>query len=306
MDLTLAGWIGFFALSIFVCVYLVLRQVVEQRREAQEGGGAGTRYAEGLEFFETVSPFVMMLRPLARGYLSAMSTKDIAEMQKMIGAAGLKETISLEEFAGLRFLGVCFGLLMGVLFMLLGFGLHPMVLLAMMMFAMVGWIYPNNWLSSLARDRETRIFRGLSDTLDVLAVSVSAGLEMRDALERVVTIGSEPMLDHEIRRTLNEIDKGGKSIEQGFEDLRDRVAMPEMTSFVNVILMAFRLGASGMSEILIEQADAIRQERILRAERRANQMGSKILFPIALFIFPAVIVTLLGPLGLRAYMSFTS
>ena len=298
------GWIVVFATSVFAIVYLIMRGVMTREVQAS-GGGAGRRSTPGLEFFETVSPFVMMLRPLSRGYLQAMSAKDIAEMQRMIRDAGLTETISCEEFVGLRFVGVFFGLFLGVLFMLLGFGLHPLVLLAMMLFAMVGWIYPNNWLSSTARDRQTRIFRGLSDTLDVLAVSVSAGLEMRDALERVVMIGSEPMLDREIRRTLDEVDKGGKSMEQGFEDLRERVSLPEMTAFVNVVLMAFRLGASGMSEILIDQAEAIRQERILRAERQANQMGSKILFPIALFIFPAVIVTLLGPLALEAFLSFS-
>lgn len=302
MEPQFIGWVVIFGLSIFVFAYFVVRTAMESRPGAVSEG-AGRRYAEGLEFFEQISPFIAMLKPVSRGYLSGMRAKDIEEANKKIRDAGLTTTISLEDFIGIRLVSGLFGCAMGGL-MLLMTGFHPMAMLAVLLFGMIGWIYPEKWIAGVAHKRQAKIFRGLSDTLDVLAVSVSAGLEMREALNRVVQIGSEPELDEEIYRTLQEIDKGGKSLEQGFEDLRDRVSLPEMTAFVNVVLMAFRLGAGGMSEILMEQAEAIRRERVLRAERQANQMGSKILFPIALFIFPAVIVTLLGPLALEAFVSF--
>lgn len=297
------GWVAVFGVSAFVVCYYSFLAVIESRAGSKLSEGGGRRSAEGLEFFEQISPFIGALRGTSRVLLSSMSSKDINEIQAKIREAGLTTVISLEEFIGMRIFGALSGMGLGFLMFLMS-GLHPMAALGGMLFAMIGWIYPNNWINGVARVRQVKIFRGLSDTLDVLAVSVGAGLEMRQALERVVEIGSEPELDIEINRTLQEIDKGGKSLEKGFEDLRERVSSPEMTAFVNVMLMAFRLGAAGMAGILSEQAGAIRKERVLRAERQANQMGSKILFPIAVFIFPAVIVTLLGPLVLEAFLSF--
>ena len=303
-EYTHIGWIGLFAISLFVAFYYMARSILEGLRGEGFGGGGGRRYAEGLDFFEQISPFVTSLKPLSMSMLSMMSTKDIEEMQKKLRDAGMTQIISLEEFIGMRIFSALVGGFIGLFMSMAIFGLHPLAFLAIFLLATIGYVYPLNWLQNEAHIRQSKIFRGLSDTLDVLAVSVSAGLEMREALARVIEIGSEPILDREIERTLQEIDKGGKSLEQGFEDLRDRVSLPEMTAFVNVLLMAFRLGASGMGEILTEQADAIRKERVLRAERQANTMGSKILFPIAVFIFPAVIVTLLGPMALEAYLSF--
>jgi len=299
------GWVVVFAVSIFFVIYFIVQQIVESRSSGAMQSGSGRRYAEGLDFFENVSPFVTALKPVSLAMLSSMGTKDIRELEDKIRDAGLTKVMSLDEFIGLRLTGACIGIAIGLFLMLVTGTMHVMILLGTMLFALIGWIYPMKWITSLGEEREAKIFRGLSDTLDVLAVSVSAGLDLREALARVVEIGSEPILDTEIRRTLEEIDKGGKSLEQGFEDLRDRISLPEMTAFVNVVLMAFRLGASGMGDILMEQAEAIRRERVVRAERQANKMGSKILFPIAVFIFPAVIVTLLGPMALEAYVSFS-
>ncbi len=303
-DYTHIGWIGLFAISFFVAVYYMSSAIIDTLTGEKFTSGGGQRYAEGLEFYEQISPFVTSLKPLSSSLLSTMSSKDIEDIQKKLQEAGYTNVISLEEFIGMRIFAALVAGFIGLFVSMAIFGLHPLGFLAILLLAAIGYVYPVNWLQNEATIRQGKIFRGLSDTLDVLAVSVSAGLEMREALERVVAIGSEPLLDREIERTLQEIDKGGKSLEKGFEDLRDRISMPEMTAFVNVLLMAFRLGASGMGEILTEQADAIRKERVLRAERQANTMGSKILFPIAVFIFPAVIVTLLGPMALEAYLSF--
>lgn len=296
------GWTIILGISLFVIFYIVINGIMEKKAQAK-GAGSGRRYAENLEFFETISPFVEAMKGPAGVYLGTLSSKDIKEIQGKLTDAGLATQITLEDFIGMRIVGVLAGLGFG--FMLILAGLQPaLAMMGIFLFAMIGWVGPMSWLTSAASERQSKIFRGLSDTLDVLAVSVNAGLELRDGLSRVVEIGSEPELDKEIRRTIEEIDKGGKSLRQGFEDLRDRVSLPEMTAFCNVVLMAFQIGAAGMGGILLEQAEAIRKERIIRAENQANQMSSKILFPIAVFIFPAVIVTILGPMGLEAYLQF--
>jgi tight adherence protein C len=297
------GWTIVLAFSLFALFYMVFNRIMQRRAEGGPGGGSGRRYAEGLDFFETVSPLVEAFKGPAGLYLSTMSSKDIKDLEGQLGDAGLVGRMSLQDFIGLRIVCGLFGMFFGFMMLLVGLPL-PLAMMGIFMFGLAGWIGPVSWLSSAGTERQGKIFRGLSDTLDVLAVSVNAGLELREALQRVVDIGSEPELDREITRTLEEIDKGGKSLRQGFEDLRDRINIPEMTAFCNVVLMAFQIGAAGMGGILMEQAEAIRKERILRAENQANTMSSKIIFPIAVFIFPAVIVTILGPMSLEAYLQF--
>lgn len=285
-----------FLISTFIAVYFLTTATMNQ------GKGEGIR-AVSHELLSAISPLMAAYKPIGLRMLYMMSSKEIHELEKKLSDAGLREDISLAEFNALRLLaastGAFFGLLSAV-----AVGINPSLLAMCFLFAMVGWFYPMNWLTAEARSRRQKIFRGLSTTLDVLSISVQAGLEMYEALERVVKIGSEPELDREIDKVLQEINKGGKSLAQAFEDLRDRINMPEITAFCNVMLMAFQLGAGGISGLLAEQAEAIRNERILRAEQTTAELPSKILFPIAVFIFPAVLVTVLGPLGLRAYLEF--
>lgn len=292
--------VALFAAGVFTAVYMTLSEAWQLR------GSTGIRAAEGLDFLETLSPFIAAFRPLGVQTLRSMPSKDIEALQTKLRDAGLHTEIAVEEFCSLRFVGAAGGCAMGLMFGVAGLGLSPMTGAAVVLLTIMGYAYPVMWLNHQARQRKERVFRGLSNTLDVLSISVQAGLEIREALERVVRIGSEPVLDRELSRTLEEINKGGKTLSQAFEDLRERVNTPEMTAFCNVILMAFQLGAAGVGNILAEQADAIRTERVLRAERITAELPSKILFPIAVFIFPAVLVTILGPLGLRAYIEFSA
>lgn len=291
-------WVAVFAVSMFVAVYVATRGMW------QAGGREGVRAVEEMGLLETLSPFIAFFKPLGRQSLYKMSAKDIRELDERLLDAGLRRELSLEEFVSLRYVGASIGVVAGGLAFAALVGLKPMVGLGAVVFGLMGWVYPSMWLKNQARRRKERIFRGLSHTLDVLSISVQAGLEVREALERVVRIGGEPELDTELNRTLQEISKGGKSLSEAFQDLQERINVPEVTAFCNVVLMAFQLGASGVGDLLAEQANAIRTERVLRAERVTSEMPSKILFPIAVFIFPAVLVTILGPLGLRAYLEF--
>jgi tight adherence protein C len=103
---------------------------------------------------------------------------------------------------------------------------------------------------------------------------------------------------------LDEINMAGKTIQNAINNLEQRVNMPEMTAFCSVLQMAFQYGGSRMSEMLVEQANAIRTERVLRAENYINQTSSKMLFPIAVFILPGIFVTLVGPMALTAYLNY--
>lgn len=296
MSFEVLAWIAVFGVCVFVAVYFAILEMTSAK-------SGGVRAAEE-EVLSSLSPFITALKPLGVQYLHTMSSKDIHSLEKKLGDAGYRNDLSPAEFIALRFVAAIGAGLLGLVFAAAMIGMNAMALGGMAFFAIAGWSYPSMWLGSEARSRQQKIFRGLSNTLDVLSISVQAGLEMREGLERVVAIGTEPALDRELDKTLQEINKGGKSLAQGFEDLRDRVDMPEMTAFCNVLLMAFQLGAVGVGDLLAEQAEAIRTERVLRAERLTAEMPAKILFPIALFIFPAVLVTILGPLGLRAYLDF--
>lgn len=291
-------WVFVFGFSLFCFLFFLMRKLLVKSEPY------GTRASTHIEFYEIISPLVEGSRSVGIMFLHLMRTKEIKDLEKLLSEAGLRREMDPAEFMVLRVFASLAGGLFGCLFGLVGLGVNLFTLLSLFFFMIMGWLYPLMWLKNQATSRHERIFKGLSDTLDILSISVMAGLELRDALERVVSIGSEPELDYEIRQTLQTINQGGKSLKEAFTDLSSRIGIPEMMAFCNVIILAFNLGSGGVGNLLSEQAAAIRNERILRVEKRVAEMPAKILFPIAVFIFPAVLITILGPMALKTYLMF--
>ena len=291
-------WILILGASIFSVIYFALGSIIFRTKKR------GSRAAAHMEFLTLLGPLLNIFRPLGNQSLHWLKTKDLKEIEMNLIQAGVSDDFKLEDFMALRILGAVTGVLIGLFFAALGTGISLFTFSAVFFFSIMGWMYPLFWLKSKARIRRDKIFRGLSNTLDLLSISTAAGLNLNDSLERVIHIGTEPELDMELQRTLREIDRGGKSREEAFNELRRRVNISEMNSFCYIITMAFNLGSEGITARLAEQAEAIRNERILKAEKLTAELPAKILFPIAVFIFPAVILVILAPMALKAYIMF--
>ncbi|HET7572256.1 MAG TPA: type II secretion system F family protein [Gaiellaceae bacterium] len=155
-----------------------------------------------------------------------------------------------------------------------------------------GFALPDFVLSHRIKARRERIRSELPDALDVLAVSVEAGLGLDGAIAKL-TEQMEGALVDEFERTLGEI-RIGEGRQEALRKLAERVPAPELAAFVRSVLQADQLGIS-LGRVLRVQAADSRLRRQAAAEERAMKAPIKMLFPTALFIFPAMFVVILGP-----------
>ena len=133
--------------------------------------------------------------------------------------------------------------------------------------------------------------------LDLLTLSVEAGLDFMNAMQRIVERGKIDALGEELLRVLREIQLG-KTRRNALKDMSERVDQADLRSVMNALVQADELGV-GIASILRIQADQMRQRRFERAEKMANEAPVKMLFPLVAFIFPAVFLVLLGPIILQ-------
>jgi tight adherence protein C len=156
----------------------------------------------------------------------------------------------------------------------------------------MGWFGPDLILRSKTRARRKAIQRSLPDALDLLVISVEAGLGFDAAIQRLVDKRSDA-LALEFARVLAEM-RVGRSRRDAFRDLGDRTQVADLNSFIGAILQADQLGVS-VTRVLQVQAEQMRVLRRQRAEEKAAQLQLKMLFPLAIFIFPALCVVIMGP-----------
>ena len=169
---------------------------------------------------------------------------------------------------------------------------------AMFVGAGIGGFYiPDRFVSDLRKSRENQILRALPGAVDVLSLSVEAGLEFLMAIQRLVERGGMGALREELATILNDI-RLGKSRAESLKAFSQRVEIPEVSSFVSVLVQADMLGAS-IGPVLQQQAERMRVERFQRAEKSGAKASQKILFPLVLFIFPAVLIVIIGPVALQ-------
>jgi tight adherence protein C len=157
-----------------------------------------------------------------------------------------------------------------------------------------GALYPLIWLRDRVRARHQAISRALPYGLDLLTLSVEAGLDFAAALAQVVEKGRSGPLADELSLVLKEL-KLGKTREDALRNLARRVDLPALNSFVQALVHADRMGTP-LGKVLRVLSTQLRVERTHRAEKLANEAPVKLLLPLVLFIFPTLFLMLFGPL----------
>jgi tight adherence protein C len=157
---------------------------------------------------------------------------------------------------------------------------------------MMSIFLPNNYLKSKKKTRNKMALKELPDILDLLTVSLEAGLGFDLALNKVVA-KKQGIISDEFHRCLEEI-RLGKTRREALSGIRDRLEVDEINSFIGSILQAEKLGI-GMVQVLRVQSQEVREKRKQRAEEQAMKAPVKMLFPLILFIFPSLFIVLLGP-----------
>lgn len=216
-------------------------------------------------------------------------------------AAGFDDLLAPAEFLALRMLlAVC----AGPLWLLAAHGAAralPSSPTAFPVFFLVGvaalWTWPAAWLRREGTRRQNAILKALPFTLDLLTLSVEAGLDFMSALRRATERPVADPLTEELMRVVRATQLGSTRRE-ALQSLSARVALPDVRAVVAALVQADELGVS-LGSILRIQADQIRSRRFERAEKLANEAPVKLLAPLVLFIFPAVFLILLGPVVYR-------
>jgi tight adherence protein C len=227
---------------------------------------------------------------LARLVLRVNPKASVEEITLRLQSAGLARRLSPTAFLALKGVGAIGGGLVGLLLGSAG-GIATAVLLALAG-AAVGFIAPDMAVNAKARGRQERIRADLPDALDLLAVTVEAGLGF-DAAVAKLTEQMEGPLAEELALTLSEM-RIGESRQDALRKLAERTGIAEVGAFARAIIQADQFGIS-LGRILRLQAIDTRSRRQMAAEERAMKAPVKMLFPTVVFIFPAMFIVILGP-----------
>ncbi len=289
------------ALATFLlagAVYLVGEIVTYPARERHQALHRASNY--GRLRFQAVSPDRMrfsdrVLSPaaarLARLALRVNPRVTVESVGLRLLSAGMGRTMTPTVFLAAKAAIGGVGLLFGFAFGVSSFG--PLGGFAMAgLFAAGGFALPGVYVSGKARRRREAISAELPDALDLLAVSVEAGLGFDGAVDKL-TDHMEGPLAEEFALTLGEM-RIGESRHDALKKLADRVDTPEVASFSRAIIQADQLGIS-LGRILKVQAADSRNRRQMAAEEKAMKLPIKMLFPTVAFIFPTMFLVVLSP-----------
>jgi tight adherence protein C len=257
-----------------------------------------------LEEEELGRPFFdRALRPLISKVAARFGGRfgGVNKLEMMITRAGSPGGLSPEEFIAIQFIGAVFlSLLLFVVAILLPLG--PIFLFIFPLCGVgFGYVLPKFWLGRKVKERKSLIQRSLPDVLDLLCISVEAGLGFDLALAKVVEKFKGP-LSSEFKRALQEMAMGRPRWE-ALKDVGKRCDVEDLRIFVNEVVQAEQLGVS-MSNLLRIHSDGMRVKRRLRAEEIAHKAPIKILFPMVFFIFPTIFIVVLGPIVLKLIEEF--
>ena len=262
----------------------------------------GRRQERSLPFvFKLLLPFVgnfdsLLARPAF--------AQQIATADEMLVSAGFEGVLTGREFVALKFLcplvaGTFWVLLSAFLVTLMAGSPFdgPFVPLALGGVALF-YLQPMMWLRGAVKRRHLSIMKALPFVLDILTLSVEAGMDFISALQRNCKSRRMDPLNEELLRMTKEIQLGS-SRKEALRRMADRVKQPDLKSVAFALIQADELGVS-IGTILRIQSDQLRERRFDRAEKLASEAPTKMLGPLMLCIFPAVFIILLGPVLTQA------
>jgi tight adherence protein C len=214
-------------------------------------------------------------------------------------AAGMRKTSPTTIIASKGILalgGFVFGIVLG------GAAAPKMAIIWGLGMGLLGFIAPSAYLNGRVQRRQSAVAQELPDALDLLSVSVEAGLGFDGAVQKLTEHMEGPLIE-EFELALGEM-RIGEGRQEALRKMAERSASPEMSSFVRAIIQADQLGIS-LGRILRIQAGDTRLKRQMLAEEKAMKAPIKMLFPTVVFIFPAMFIVILGPAFLNIAKVFT-
>ncbi len=299
--LGLGGLFGAIMLAGFAVDYTLserkraVRMLESQVSASAVDSAANLRDREMQENFgqRVLVPVVASAGRIARR-ITPIDTRE--RVAKKLLVAGSPAGWDAERILAFKVIGAVGGLVGGIAvasFMKLG---GSIVLLVAAILTFVGFILPDAVLSSRVEDRQKEVLRSLSDTLDLLTISVEAGLSLNAAIAQVVQ-NVPGVLSQEFARMLQEVQLG-LSRSDAFRHLAERTDVEELNAFALAMIQADVFGVS-IASVLRTQAQQLRIKRRQVAEAKAQATPVKIVFPLILCILPSLFVVIVGPGAIR-------
>jgi tight adherence protein C len=293
LALTAAGLAFASALSVVLLTVAALR-VHQQRvmRQRLTRFGLVTVAAAGPA--ERGAAASDLLAGLGERWAARLSPARVRELRANLARAGLAEQTNVAEFLGLRVLAVVVGATLGGVLALLT---RVPGLLGVLLGLALGYALPIVVLDRMVRARRAAIERELVDAVDVLVLSLEAGLSFDSAIAFLCERSRGPLVE-ELRRYLTDLQLG-RSRREALQALAARTQSLYLREFAAAVIQAEELG-TGLARALRAQARSLRTARRVRAEELARQAPIKLLFPIVLFIMPMLFIVIIGPAILSA------
>jgi tight adherence protein C len=258
---------------------------------------------EKAQFGEDARPIPVLFRiflPFSPNFRRLCASESLGgtmkKLREQLAMAGYEQALTAEQFMTVRILLGAFGVVFTILFFAANNPAAGLLVLACTM------LYPQVWLRKLVAKRHLQILKALPNVLDLLTLSVEAGKDFVTALRDILSRRPPDELGLELRKALHEIQLG-KPRQTALKEMTQRVRQPELTSVLNAIIQSDELGVS-IGQVLRIQAEQLRAKRFARAEKLASEAPVKILFPVALLIFPAVFTVVIAPMLMRALEMF--
>lgn len=245
--------------------------------------------------------YIKATGPLLKGgplnlALSVFSTQTIEKWRRSLRTCGLHKNIQAEHFLAARFwLAV---MLFGFLLLAVLFAPDPPGGWVPFAGAAFGYFLPALSVQSQREARQMGVRLGMPYVLDLMTLTMEAGLEFQGAVTRVVERAPPTPFTEELAELLKEIQLG-KSRAEALRKMAEAIDIPEITSLVAVLISTDQMG-SPIGPVLRAQAETLRVERLVKAEKLGAQASQKILIPIVFLILPAVFLIIFGPLVLQA------
>ncbi len=291
-------FVGIAAL-LFLLIYIFLpkKTVLEERLEGL------VQETEELSVLE--KPTTGMQRFLERlGARVPVRIQDYGKYTRTLIAAGIKKE-RLPVYMGVRVLTAV--LLAAGYLMVYGLPIEKDYtgrIIFTAIFAVSGFLLPSYWLLRRMKNRQMQIFYDLPDVLDLMTVCVQAGLSIDAAMIKICAdphFQKSPLVS-EMKIALQET-RAGKPRTDALRDMGERSMVDDLKALSAMLVQTERLGTS-LAQALLVHADSLRTMRRQKAEEAAAKIAIKLLFPLAFFIFPALLVVILGPAVLRLLKFF--
>jgi tight adherence protein C len=276
------------------------RQVAVSLRRAKR---YGTRDQREIETRKSVNDRIIgpLTNRLAAVTQRVLPNTDSQQVLERLRQAGLAHSMTPQMYLAIKGGLIGSSFLLGILLGLVGAVPLLVGMLIGLGGSVLGFIAPDFYLNSRLRGRKAEMQAELPNVLDLLSVSVEAGLGFDSALVKLSERMEGPLVD-EFALVLHEM-RIGESRSAALKNLAERVDVPEVGQFCRAIVQADQLGIA-LSRILRVQSKDMRVKRQLAAEEKAMKAPVKMLFPTVIFIFPALFVVALGPATLSLMSSF--